>query len=203
MTQPRPERLYSRTLWNSAELDNLEQWFSGYCRSFYTPDQADQKNILLKEEHTHNVVRNMAELAQSLRLDAAGPDAAAEAVALFHDVGRFPQYARYKTFRDSISTNHAALGAAVLIEQKVLARLPRSERDLIVRAVTLHNVFSIPAGLDEETLRAVKMIRDADKLDIWRVFMEFYGQDEATARAPSRSACPTTTITLPRCWRRS
>lgn len=157
------------------ELDNLKRWFSEYCRSFYTQDQADQKNIILKEEHTFNVVRNMAELARHLRLDASAA-AAAEAVALFHDVGRFPQYARYKTFRDSISTNHAALGAAVLIERKVLSRLPRSEQDLVVRAVTLHNVFSVPAGLDEETLRAVKMIRDADKLDIWRVFVEFYGQ---------------------------
>ena len=49
----------------------------------------------------------------------------AEAIALFHDVGRFPQYARYKTFRDSISTNHAALGASVLFEQERSGSLPR------------------------------------------------------------------------------
>jgi hypothetical protein len=121
------------------------------------------------------VIANMAEIANHLGLDAHAA-ALAATVALFHDVGRFPQYARYKTFRDSISTNHAALGAKVLIEQNVLAALPRTEQDLIVRAVTLHNVFSLPGGLDRESLRFVHLIRDADKLDIWRVFVEYYAQ---------------------------
>ncbi len=156
------------------ELNDLSQWFSGYCRSFSLSDPADQRNLDLKEHHTLNVVGNMAELSRSLGM--TGRDAAlAEAIGLFHDVGRFPQYARYKTFRDSSSVNHASLGAAVLLEQNVLARLPQPEQQLIVKAVTLHNVFSLPEGLDEETLRSARMIRDADKLDIWRVFSEFYG----------------------------
>jgi putative nucleotidyltransferase with HDIG domain len=159
------------------ELDNFKRWFSEYCRSFYTSDQADQKNIILKEEHTLNVVGNMAEISRHLGLNAADSTLAA-AIALFHDVGRFPQYARYKTFRDSISTNHAALGAAVLIEHEVLSRLPKAERDAIIRAVTLHNVFAVPDHLDADTLRWVKMIRDADKLDIWRVFVVFYAQQD-------------------------
>ncbi len=112
--------------------------------------------------------------------------AVAEAVALFHDVGRFPQYQQYKTFRDSISTNHAALGASVLIEKDVLRDLPERERQLILRAVTLHNVFAVPEKLDEESLLLVRLIRDADKLDIWRVFVDYYashGEDRASAVA--------------------
>ena len=164
------------------EFDSLKRWFSDYCRSFYTSDQTDQKNIILKEEHTSNVVGNMAEISRYLELDPAG-SALAATIALFHDVGRFPQYARYKTFRDSISTNHAALGAAVLIEREVLGPLPKAERDAVIRAVTLHNVFSVPDNLDQDTLRWVQMIRDADKLDIWRVFVDFYGQEDE--RRPS------------------
>lgn len=158
-----------------SELNGFRQWFSGYCKSFLDSDRTDPKNYLLKEEHTLHVCENMREIALDLGLDPRRT-ALAEAVALFHDVGRFPQYQRYRTFRDSASANHAALSAAVLIEQGVLAGLPSAERGLVVRAVALHNVFTIPGGLDEDTLLLLKMVRDADKLDIWRVFIRYYTQ---------------------------
>jgi hypothetical protein len=53
------------------------------------------------------------------------------------------------------------------------------EQDLIIRAVTLHNVFAVPEGADPDMLRFLKMVRDADKLDIWRVSLEYYAQSEA------------------------
>jgi hypothetical protein len=176
---------------NQQELNKLKQWFFQYCRSFYTSDQADQRNILLKEEHTYSVCGNMAEIARDLAIEE-GRAALAELVALFHDVGRFPQYHRYRTFMDSISKNHAALGASVLIRNNVLADLPGRERDLVLRAVTLHNVFSIPDKLDEETLLFLKMIRDADKLDIWRVFIDYYARPHEDRPAAAALGLPDT-----------
>lgn len=160
------------------ELDNLKQWFSDYCRTFRTPDAEDQQNITLKEEHTRHVCDNMTAIARDLSLDE-GRVMLAGAVALFHDVGRFPQYRKYHTFRDSVSVNHAALGARVLIGNNVLRSVLKRERDLILRAVTLHNVFAVPGGLDPDALLFLKMVRDADKLDIWRVSLEYYSQNEA------------------------
>jgi hypothetical protein len=159
------------------EFDRLKQWFSEYCRSFYSDDPADQKNIVLKEEHTENVCRNMDEISRSLRL-SDGDTALAGTVALFHDVGRFPQYRRYRTFRDSISTNHAALGAKVLIENNVLGQSSGRDREVVVRSVALHNVFSLPERIDEEILLFTRMVRDADKLDIWRIFIDYYATPE-------------------------
>ena len=78
------------------------------------------------------------------------------------------------------------LGAKVLIENSVLHSLSKDEQDRIVRAVTLHNVLTIPGELDQDLLQLVKMVRDADKLDIWRVFLEFYAlpaKDKPTAVA--------------------
>jgi hypothetical protein len=92
-------------------------------------------------------------------------------------VGRFPQYQQYKTFDDDVSANHAALGAKVLLEKAVLRGLPEQDQNLILHAVTLHNVFVLPEVLDEKTRLFTNLIRDADKLDIWRVFIEYYGQD--------------------------
>ena len=163
---------------NRQELDNLKQWFSDYCRTFHTPNAADQQNLTLKEEHTRHVCDNMTAIARDLSLDE-GSVTLAEAVALFHDVGRFPQYQKYRTFRDSVSVNHAALGAKVLLENNVLGSVLQREQDLIIRAVTLHNVFAVPEGPDPDMLRFLKMVRDADKLDIWRVALEYYAQSEA------------------------
>ena len=159
------------------ELNDLKRWFTDYCRSFYSSAYEDQRNITLKEEHTRNVSGNIVQIAQSLSLDDARIRLA-EAIALYHDIGRFPQYRKFKTFKDSVSVNHGALGAKVLVENKVLQRLPKHEQDIIVRTVALHNAYSIPGRLDRNMLLFLKLVRDADKLDIWRVAIEYYGQAE-------------------------
>ncbi len=170
---------------NNGTLDRMKSWFAGYCGTFYTENAADNRNIRLKEEHTLRVLANMNLLTESLDL-AEHERLLGEAVALFHDVGRFQQYRQYKTFRDADSANHAALGAKILAEDELLAELPAEERQTVIRAVAQHNVFMIPAGLGERDLLFLRLIRDADKLDIWRVFIEFYAlPDEERASAVS------------------
>ena len=157
-------------------IAHYRSWFSRFVQEHATGNEQDQQNILLKEEHTTQVCANALQIAEGLDLDAPAT-ALAGAIALFHDVGRFPQYVRYRTFEDSRSVNHAVLGAKVLLERNVLGDIPVRDRSLIIRAVTLHNVFILPAGLDEETLLHAKLIRDADKLDIWRIFTGLLGRD--------------------------
>jgi hypothetical protein len=102
-----------------------------------------------------------------------------EAVALLHDIGRFRQYREYGTFRDSDSLNHAELGVTVIRGTRVLAGLSVPDQVLIEQAVRLHNAFAIPDGLSPAARRAVALIRDADKLDIWRVFSDLFALDPA------------------------
>ncbi len=179
---------------NGEQVVSLKHWFGGYSRSFYTTDISDQRNIALKEEHTYRVCENILRLAEGVALEDNDTNLA-EVIALFHDVGRFSQYRQYKTFKDADSVNHAALGAKVLAEERVLDDLEEGDRKVIIRAIGLHNVFSIPEGLDEETYLYLKLIRDADKLDIWRVFIEYYTlPDEERASAvslgfPDRPEC--------------
>ena len=161
------------------ELILLKDWFTDYCASFSLPTEVDQRNIAIKRDHTHQVCLNAVRIAEDLGLIA--PEARlSEAIALFHDVGRFSQYQQYSTFDDSISLNHAVLGTKVLLENNVLGGLPKPEQDIIIRSVTLHNVFTLPGGLDERSLRFARLIRDADKLDILRVVIEYFEQDEGS-----------------------
>lgn len=158
---------------DTSSLAGFHRWFADYCGTFYTDNDEDNRNVSLKEEHTAKVCAVMEILTDSLALSPEDCRIAA-AVALFHDVGRFEQYRRFGTFKDSSSVNHAALGGRILTEGKVLVGLSGEEQRLIIGAVGLHNVFRIPAGMGERHRLFLSLIRDADKLDIWRVFIEFY-----------------------------
>src|SRR5574341_2330987 len=166
----------NRAPMNQKDLTAFKNWFAGYCDSFSTQRPEDQRNFATKQDHTHEVCLNAVRIAEDLLLDQQHA-LLAEAIALFHDVGRFPQYRQYKTFDDAISVNHAALGAKVLLENSVLRGLHKRDQDIIVRAVTLHNVFSLPGDLDDETLLFARLIRDADKLDILRVVIDYFERD--------------------------
>jgi hypothetical protein len=157
---------------NASDLQRFKGWFESYTRSFSAGSEADRENISLKVEHTFNVCRLIVPIAREETADQTFM-LLAETAALFHDVGRFLQYARYKTFRDSISVNHGKLGAETLIAEKILAGLRGEEREIILTAVRFHNAFSTPRLNDPAALSCLKLVRDADKLDIWRIFLEF------------------------------
>jgi hypothetical protein len=165
-------------------LDALDVWFEGYVQPYHNTDSEGLQNIRMKVEHTRKVCGVMELLAAGEGL-SGHERCIAGAVALLHDVGRFPQYRRWRTFRDSISDNHARMGVDVIREQKLLESLPSEERLLIEEAVRFHNLLSVPTVLKSPTDLFVKLIRDADKLDIWRVFLDFFSlpEDERASAA--------------------
>jgi hypothetical protein len=160
---------------NQLHLDAIQQWFDSYVRTYDDIDAEGLKNIHLKVEHTRKVCEVMELLTGGEGLSPEDARIAA-ATALLHDVGRFPQYRRWRTFRDSDSDNHARLSVEVTRSEGILDDLPPSERMLIEEAVRFHNLLEIPARLQSPTALFLKLIRDADKLDIWRVFLDFFHQ---------------------------
>jgi hypothetical protein len=160
-----------------AEMSDLRQWVSGYIKGFSFTDPEDIRNISLKEVHTYRVADNMTAIAGAIFRDNSRV-LIAEAIGLLHDIGRFPQYRQYRTYRDSISTNHGRLGTEVLKEQNALSAMAPREQELISDSVLFHNAFSVPENLDNEKISYIRMIRDADKLDIWRIFSEQFSMDE-------------------------
>src|SRR5512133_312426 len=160
---------------NQLDLDAIQLWFDTYVQTFCATDEEGLKNILLKVEHTRKVCEVMEILVVGEGLSAQDT-LIATATALLHDVGRFPQYRRWRTFRDSDSDNHARLSVEVVRDEGVLNDLPPTERLLIEEAVRFHNLLQIPARLTSRAALFVKLIRDADKLDIWRVFLDYFRQ---------------------------
>lgn len=162
---------------DQTQLDRLHHWFDTYVQTFDDIDEEGHRNILLKMEHTRKVCEVMGLLAAG---EEVGADEAriADAVALLHDVGRFPQFRRWRTFRDSDSDNHARLGIEVLRKQDILKGLSPAERLLIEEAIRFHNLLALPLRFRSPTPLFIRLIRDADKLDIWRVFLDYFRQPD-------------------------
>jgi len=167
---------------NEEIVEELENWFVSYIQKFKSGDPVWRPNIILKEKHTRMVCREILGIGRKIGLRDEELRLAG-VVALFHDIGRFEQFARYRTFVDRNSVNHAVLGVKILKENRVLNKLDRSLRDLILRAILYHNRFALPQKESEECLLFARLLRDADKLDIWRVVTDYYHQKDGKRNA--------------------
>ncbi len=154
-------------------LPGLRSWFDNYIGKYSSDDPAIQENNDLKKEHTIRVCEAILDIGVSL--DLSHEDLSmAETCALLHDIGRFEQYSKYRTFSDSRSEDHAALGVRVIEENGILECLDQGNAEVILNAVSCHNKFSLPDKVDKRCLFFLKLLRDADKVDIWRVVTDYY-----------------------------
>jgi putative nucleotidyltransferase with HDIG domain len=163
---------------NQADTQAVKTWFSQYVYSFKSSEKEDfLKYIVLKEDHSLRVCQEILELGRQLGLQD-NELSLAEIIALLHDIGRFEQYARYKTFMDRESEDHAELGVKVLQAHHVLNNFSASLQDLILRVISYHNQATVTANETTACVFYTQLLRDADKLDIWRVLIEYYCQED-------------------------
>jgi hypothetical protein len=160
------------------KFPDLEKRFLEYARSFYSEDSFILRNIKLKEGHSLRVCKNASLISASEKLDCE-EHYLAMTIALFHDIGRFEQVSRYRTFRDSESEDHALLGVKVLRSEGILSVLSPEQQELTYQAIGNHNMYRIPDGLDSKCLFHSKLVRDADKLDILKVLTDYYAEKDS------------------------
>lgn len=156
------------------ELEKIKTWLMAFIRNFDSNDEFVSTNLTYKEVHSFEVAKISRLVAESLQLPEEEV-LLAETIGLLHDTGRFPQFVRYKTYRDSISENHAMLGVKVLKEAEILDTLSNREKDIILTAILHHNSFMLPVLPKSQDLFS-RIIRDADKLDIFRFNLESEGK---------------------------
>ncbi|MCK5571512.1 MAG: HD domain-containing protein [Bacteroidetes bacterium] len=158
------------------ELRGLKQWFRDFVQGYRSEDADLRRNVELKVRHTMQVRREIRFLSESLSLNEK-ETCLSEAIALLHDAGRFEQYARHRTFADDESENHADLSLSILRKAGILDSLAPEDTDLIFRAISYHNRPTVPRDVTERQKFFANLLRDADKLDIWRVVIEYYQQE--------------------------
>jgi len=132
--------------------------------------------LQLKVDHSTRVAAEARALSSELGWPASKRNAA-ETLGLVHDIGRFSQFADYGTFSDAASVDHGERGWTVIQQTGWFRRFPVLERAAILDGVRYHNRRVIPEGLSAMSFRFVRLIRDADKLDIFRVVLDALDRD--------------------------
>lgn len=154
-------------------LPELKHWFDAYAQRYCHDDPSIQTSINLKVKHTYRVCAAARDIGASEHLSKEEL-CLVETAALLHDIGRFEQFRRYRTFLDQCSEDHAALGVKIIQAEGLLESLATSDIDLICRVVQYHNKAALPVTEDERFLFFLKLVRDADKVDIWYVVTQYY-----------------------------
>ena len=186
-------------LWQKMSL-----WMNSYMKSFYSPEEATKAKshleiksaktiffddaqivdgIILKEKHTWKVTHNCEQLAKHLRLSEHDV-MLAKMIGLFHDVGRFYQFTVYRTFNDALSENHAKLGLKVIADLPFMQELSKEDLATLKFAIGNHNARVIEATDNKRYLSFAKLIRDADKIDIYRVLKPYLAPTDGTGCSP-------------------
>jgi HD superfamily phosphodiesterase len=162
---------------NEERYKFFQEWAKNHILTFQEADPLHQRSLDLKAAHTFRVCKASQRIVSGLGL-SENNFRIASVTALFHDIGRFPQYQKYRTFRDLDSDNHAKLSIWELNRHCVLHTLKFTERKVISLAIFFHNRLRIPGNLEPKTLLHCKLIRDADKVDILRVMVEHFHMPE-------------------------
>jgi len=155
------------------KVETYRDWFKNYVDQFINQYPELAENIIIKAEHSLKVSAEIIGISKSLKLNQQDI-LLAETIGLFHDVGRFKQYVKYQTFSDSKSQNHAELGVEVLKEHDVLRDLSQETKEIIFKSIINHSRLEIIPDTNDRVIFYSKLIRDADKLDIWRLITEYY-----------------------------
>ena len=163
-------------------LEALGRRYQSYVDTFRDAQGNLPHMLQLKWDHTLGVVKD-ARLIMSGERWPEEERALGEACALLHDAGRYSQLQEFGTFQDAKSIDHAARGVEVIVAQRLLEGLSDREAKQVLAAVAVHNKKDLPASLGEATARLAHLVRDADKLDIFRVMETAIG-DGSLERNP-------------------
>lgn len=158
-----------------SELDAIvaahRDMFCDIVREYLQRTNGEADNMRLKREHSLRVLDNARILVHDL--DLCEDDARTVLLAaLYHDLGRFPQLEEYGTLNDAESEDHGKISVRALLRRGLLDDLVKEARRAVVGAVFLHNKRCVPSGLPGLMDTALRVVRDSDKLDIFRVMID-------------------------------
>ena len=150
------------------DMIEAKKAFKEYVKK-YNPE--DEK-IKIKIAHIERVAENSKRIAENLNLSQEDIELA-ELIGLLHDIGRFEQVRLYHTFVDKDSINHGEYGVKVLFEDGVIRKFIKDDKfDRIIKfAIVNQNRADIEEGLTEREKLHAKIIRDADKTDIFTILI--------------------------------
>ena len=121
-----------------------------------------------KYEHSYRVMENAGKIAESLNLNKDEIELS-KLIGLLHDIGHFETIKRNDILKENTKIDHGDLGVEILQNNSYIRKFIYEEKydSIILKAIKNHNKFKIEESLNEKELLFARIIRDADKLDIF------------------------------------
>lgn len=153
------------------DLEKCKKEFLKYTEKF----DFEKEGIKRKQLHSLRVMEECKKVAKALKLNKEEIELA-ELIGLLHDIGRFEQYNRENEQCNEMLLDHANLGVEILVKDDYIKKYIDDKYyiPIILKAIKNHNKLEIEDDLNEEELLYAKIIRDADKLDIFYEGVEIY-----------------------------
>lgn len=152
------------------DFNLIDSEFKKYVSNF----NFDDEKISLKYYHTLEVANICYEVAEALGLGEEDKDLA-KLIGYLHDIGRFEQVATTNSFKDKV-VDHADNGVRLLFEEGLIRRFIQEDKydEIIKKAVRNHNKYKILDSVNDREKLFANIIRDSDKIDIFRVRTKYY-----------------------------
>jgi len=164
---------------NNQDITRIKRYLAVYYKKLIqiTAGKPDiEANLQMKYFHSFQVHALAQKLGVELHLDQQSIFQV-RAAALLHDIGRFPQIIESQTYEDENRVDHADLGVKIIHDNGVIDHLGSDISRTIKTAVQNHNKLALPEELSRHDETIAKVLRDADKIDIIRIAIEFYSSE--------------------------
>lgn len=155
---------------NINDIETAKEYFKRYV--------TDNYGLLVKEYeikyyHTFRVANLSLEIASKENWNKEDTNIA-YLISLFHDIGRFEQWKKYETFWDKKSIDHAQLAIDILKNSGIFSNIDEYIVNIIYESIFHHNKYKIPNNMNDYNRKFTEIIRDADKIDIMNVKLNYY-----------------------------
>ncbi len=153
--------------------------FEEYFQSLITDSPDNHLKIEDIRTHSLRVASNSLLLAKIL-LQTEEDKHIAEIIALFHDYGKAVMIVEGTESAINIQHNHAGLSAKLIQQMGFYPKLTADVQLIILKSIEGHNKLKLPKLDNEQQTLFARLLRDADKLDIFEISYRFFKEKYGT-----------------------
>jgi CRISPR/Cas system-associated endonuclease Cas3-HD len=147
--------------------------FEAFFQAIVVGLQENQKRVEDVRAHSLRVVSNSLLLSKTV-LQNEEDQRIAEVVSLFHDLGRASLIAQGTESPTNIQRDHAMLSAKLIQQMDFYSRLSGEIQLILLKSIENHNKLKLPKLDNEQQNIFARLLRDADKLDIFDSSYRFF-----------------------------
>jgi len=147
--------------------------FKKYFQSLIIDSPENQNKVEDIRTHSLRVVNNSLLIAKVVS-QTDEDRRIGEVIALFHDLGRASLIVQGTESPTNIQRDHASLSAKLIQQMDFYPKISTDIQLILLKSIEGHNKLKLPKLDNEQQTLFARLLRDADKLDIFESSYRFF-----------------------------